>query len=295
MRRASREPTFERPDTAPPPLIDITQRPPPLIELEETSRFGWLEDCIVFVVLAVYDFVFPFVKRGYMFDHNTFAVRMWDALLFVGALYSIVYVPMQLAFPELRTLYEGWAITDALLDAVFTLDVAMKFRTTYRDHGYTIKDGRRVAIRYLRSWFMVDLISSLPFDWMLEAANLPGEVQWAHLVKLFALLRVGRIVRTAEGGQGSGANSFRLLYFISGFVVIGHWLGLLWSHIAIAPLQERSRFTSPKFNATFALSLDGEPWLWNLQDEADGGMVVYWLFTRYACSLYWALTVMTLP
>ena len=227
--------------------------------------------------------------HGYLFDHRSIGIRVWDRLLFLGALYSIVYVPVQLVFRELKTMYTNWWVVDVMLDALFTIDVAIKFRTTYRDHGYTIFDAEKVRNRYLRSWFVVDLVSSLPFDWMLWG----GGVAWADAAKLFALLRVGRIVRDGEGGEGGAANTLRIFQFMGFFVMVGHWLGLMWYHLAIEPLQERSRYTSVAYDPQFEFGPGGQPWMWNLQDQDVEPGQVYWLFTRYACSLYWSLTVMT--
>ena len=243
-----------------------------------------------------------------------------------GTVYSIIYIPMHLVFPELRLLNPNWMHIDVLLDALFTVDVFVKIRTTYVDHGYNIANPRKIALRYLKSWFVIDFFSSLPFDWMLELAQIPGAngIQCAsaleppsptdswcagQLVKLLALLRVGRLIRASDGGEGSGGGvgAMRIVYFIVGFVVIGHWLGLAWYQLAIAPIQEVSREASPimqpSMKATYCqvvsthmAILDMEParrgdglrgWLRRRKDT------VHWLFTRYACSLYWALTVMT--
>ena len=162
--------------------------------------------------------VAKFRKRGWLFDHKSLAMRSWDRLLWVGAVYSIIYIPMHLVFPELRLLNPNWMHIDVLLDALFTVDVFVKIRTTYVDHGYNIANPRKIALRYLKSWFVIDFFSSLPFDWMLELAQIPGAngIQCAsaleppsptdswcagQLVKLLALLRVGRLIRASDGGE----------------------------------------------------------------------------------------------
>jgi hypothetical protein len=167
-------------------------------------------------------------QRG-LFDHKSIAVRSWDRLLALGAFYTIFYVPMHLVFRELRELNQYWVEFDVLLDVLFTADLVVKARTSYVDHGYTIAEPKRVMQRYLRSWFVIDLVSSLPFDWMLEAAHVP----WASSCKLFALLRIFRVVRANEGNVNAGANWIRIVEFIGGFIIIGHWLGLLWYVLAL--------------------------------------------------------------
>ena len=54
-----------------------------------------------------------------------------------------------------------------VLDVLFSLDVAVRFRTAYRDHGYDVTHPHAIAANYLRGWFALDFMSSLPFDQML--------------------------------------------------------------------------------------------------------------------------------
>ena len=44
------------------------------------------------------------------------------------------------------------------LDVIFILDIPIKMRTSYRDHGYDIIEGPKVARHYLRGWFAVDFV-----------------------------------------------------------------------------------------------------------------------------------------
>ena len=44
----------------------------------------------------------------------------------------------------------------------FFVDMFIKARTSFRDHGYELTDGRKILERYLRGWFWIDLPGSLP-------------------------------------------------------------------------------------------------------------------------------------
>ena len=107
----------------------------------------------------------------------------------------------------------------------------------------------------------------------------------------------------------------RILGFMGGFLLIGHWLGLIWHYLAITPLERVSRIglmnssssvydELEAYDPTYAHDEFGRAWLWNLQDiaraqvlngtsVADGRTDMYFLMTRYICSLYWSLNVMT--
>ena len=114
--------------------------------------------------------------------------------------------------------------------------------TRARVVGRTISDQWRVLRRYASTWMAVDVLSSVPFDLIfagLSPATSPFQV--AQILKLLVLLRVGRIIRIFEHIEGTAATAIRILGFMGGFLLIGHWLGLLWHFIAITPLEGVSR------------------------------------------------------
>ena len=250
-----------------------------------------------------------FKKRQYVFDHKSLNILLWDRFVAVGALYSIVFVPMQMVFPELRMMFPDWMAVDVFLDVVFVTDLFVKARTDYTDHGYTVSEPWRVLQRYATTWMAVDILSSVPFDWIVASFTEPSDmVDWSQVMKVLVVFRAARLIRIFEGIEGAAANVIRIIGFMSGFLLIGHWLGLLWHYIAISPIERVSRIADPwndtMFDPTYMYDEDGKAWLWNLQDEArahalngtviaGGSSEMYFLMTRYICSLYWSLNVMT--
>ena len=283
-------------------------------ELEKNSPWRRLDfQFYKFVEQFLWKNVRSFRKRNYVFDHKSKSIFLWDRFVAVGALYSIFFVPMQMVFPEFREIFAAWATIDALLDALFCVDVLVKARTNYTDHGYTISDPLRVLRRYATTWMLIDVVSSVPFDWIFFGVT-SGVIDWGQLMKILVILRSARLIRIFEGIEGAGANILRIIGFMGGFLLIGHWLGLLWHYLAITPLERVSRiglvnssssmYEDAVYDSTYAHDEFGREWLWNLQDIAraqvlNGTNVVggrdemYFLWTRYLCSLYWSLNVMT--
>ncbi len=51
------------------------------------------------------------------------------------------------------------------IDALFAVDIGLNFRTCYVDaSARLVRDGHQIALHYLRTWFAVDLIATIPFD-----------------------------------------------------------------------------------------------------------------------------------
>merc|ERR1719183_323051 len=83
---------------------------------------------------------------------------------------------------------------DRVFDFVFCVDVVLNFRTSYVDSDeYTILDGREIGCRYLKTWFLLDFMSSVPFD--LLTAGLMPSFQPAKLLKMGKVAKVMKLLK----------------------------------------------------------------------------------------------------
>ena len=255
-----------------------------------SAQCATVSDVLLTALACVLNIVFltpyrawrAFGERGHMIDHTSFMMRKWEDLLWMLVLYSAVYIPLEMVF-ENEVQFVGYGVVDLLLVGFFGVDMLAKARSTYPDHGYTVADGRRVLVRYLRGWFVIDLVSTVPFDRLAEALDAPHLV--IALARLLTMLRVTRVARNTSLLRG--ANALQVLQLMLWFVLIGHWMGLLWYVLAVVPLEEASA-ADPSFLGP--LAPDGKPSVWVWINATDGNRNVG---VRYTCSLYWALTVMT--
>ena len=81
-------------------------------------------------------------------------------LLFVCAV-----LPLHIAFTNND---QGWCITYLVIDFFFLVDLILQFfltipKTDTRDE---VTDRREIALSYLKEWFAIDLLSILPFDFI---------------------------------------------------------------------------------------------------------------------------------
>ena len=75
--------------------------------------------------------------------------------------------------------FENLTYVEYALDFVFLLDMIAAFNTAYysaEDDAYvTIR--RNIATNYLKSWFIVDLLSTVPFD-LIVSSTTPAGSRW---------------------------------------------------------------------------------------------------------------------
>jgi potassium channel len=81
-------------------------------------------------------------------------------------------VPLRLAFYEEDS--TEWKIINSSIDFFFLIDMIFTFFQTYFDdkNHIHISDKKKIALKYLKTWFFLDLISIFPFDYILNAANI---------------------------------------------------------------------------------------------------------------------------
>ena len=87
---------------------------------------------------------------------------------------------------------------EAAIDFCFLADVVVNFRTVIVEKEREIWNRRTIAANYLKSWFFVDLISSLPFDLLISASNEAATACSAHASDEDARLAIAKILRVAK-------------------------------------------------------------------------------------------------
>jgi hypothetical protein len=108
-----------------------------------------------------------------------------------GALgYSIIST---LIFMSVRHPTPIQMMIDIILQILFVLQIFITFITDFHDHkGKLVRDPKRIAIRYLKGWFIVDLVSAIPLRlWGLEQEEyLIRQVRVLKFPVVLSVLRV---------------------------------------------------------------------------------------------------------
>ncbi|XP_014679893.1 PREDICTED: potassium/sodium hyperpolarization-activated cyclic nucleotide-gated channel 2-like [Priapulus caudatus] len=176
----------------------------------------------------------------------------WDLFMLVLLVANLIILPVAISFFN-DDLSVHWIVFNCLSDTVFLLDIVVNFRTGIiaQDNAeQIILNPREIARRYLRSWFCLDLVSSIPMDYIflifnstegnkrnvdenfqiLHAGRALRILRLAKLLSLLRLLRLSRLVRYVSQWEEflNMANIFvRIFNLISMMLLIGHWSGCL--------------------------------------------------------------------
>jgi hypothetical protein len=110
-------------------------------------------------------------KQNYkcLIRYNNKNKIIWD--IFIGILLIIVclFIPANLAFIDVEPLWITLVIS--FLDFIFLIDMVLCFITSYMDEDIMteVVDRKIIAFSYLKTWFLVDLLSILPINMIVMA------------------------------------------------------------------------------------------------------------------------------
>ncbi|DAZ97296.1 TPA: hypothetical protein N0F65_009829, partial [Lagenidium giganteum] len=105
---------------------------------------------------------------------------------------QIAYLPLAPTYFPAGTV---WTVgLNILLECIFLTDMLLTFSSAYMVNGVMIKNRRRIMWHYLRGWFVVDLISSIPVQLIIYCATGSTVQTNAFLVTVDELARFPRLL-----------------------------------------------------------------------------------------------------
>ncbi len=66
---------------------------------------------------------------------------------------------------------------------MFIADILINFRTTYLHNGEVVADPHKIALNYVKGWFLIDAVAAIPFDLLLFGT---GTSDVSVLIKLLS-------------------------------------------------------------------------------------------------------------
>ncbi|XP_050503214.1 potassium voltage-gated channel subfamily H member 8-like [Diabrotica virgifera virgifera] len=174
-------------------------------------------------------------KSRFIISHYGMFKSAWDWLILMATFYVAVVVPYNASFETERPS----VVLDVFVEALFFIDILLNFRTTYvNTKGEVVSAWKTIAINYLRTWFLVDLLAALPFDLLYALSGAEDLLQTSgtlssshtHLIKLTRLLRLARLLQKMDRYSQYSAMILTLLMLF--FTLVAHWLACIWYVIA---------------------------------------------------------------
>lgn len=90
---------------------------------------------------------------------------IWDWVILCLTFYTAIMVPYNVAFKNKTSEDVSLLVVDSIVDVIFFIDIVLNFHTTFvGPGGEVVSDPKVIRMNYLKSWFVIDLLSCLPYD-----------------------------------------------------------------------------------------------------------------------------------
>lgn len=170
--------------------------------------------------------------------------QLWDLICGVCLMISCLTIPYYLAihfFDE----EESWSlIINAIVDCCFFIDILVTFNTAIPvSQSDVIEDRKTIAQLYLKKWFWIDLLVTVPYDQLIglynpEFQNVVSLSKFIRMMKIVRLIRLIKLVKVAKDRKKMAAllqSSIQLTYAVErlvlaglGFLLLCHVIACLW-------------------------------------------------------------------
>ena len=171
--------------------------------------------------------------------------KMWDLLIAFLILYSAIITPYEIAFSDSSKV--SWF--EILIDIFLGIDIVLTFFSAYTDDEENlVKNHKKIIKKYLKSWFIVDIISVLPISYIFhQQGKYSGLTKISKLPKLYRLVKLTKLLRiTKMSSKGNlnkvtkffmeklkiNANVERLFFFVLTFLLMNHLCACFWYFMA---------------------------------------------------------------
>lgn len=92
---------------------------------------------------------------------NSMGKTLWNLMMLVIIIEISLFTPYRIPFEDVTP--PSWFYIDVITDFLFLIDVFLNFITAVeKDNGELCIDRVEIVTSYLKSWFLIDITSSIP-------------------------------------------------------------------------------------------------------------------------------------
>ncbi|KTG40930.1 hypothetical protein cypCar_00016497, partial [Cyprinus carpio] len=171
----------------------------------------------------------------------------WDFTMLMFMVGNLIIIPVGITFFKEETT-TPWIIFNVVSDTFFLMDLVLNFRTgiVYEDNTEIILDPEKIKMKYLKTWFVVDFVSSIPVDYIFlivekgidsevyKTARALRIVRFTKILSLLRLLRLSRLIRYIHQWEeifhmtyDLASAVMRIINLIGMMLLLCHWDGCL--------------------------------------------------------------------
>lgn len=184
---------------------------------------------------------------------------IWEVYAFLMTVAVTIVAPLMVVFNLAETPF--FLAFDILVTLTFAADMVIQFNTGYMVRQELVTDRKAIAKRYLKGWFFLDLLATLPFSLLFISSR------FSRLNRIFRFFRLARLFKIF--GSSKTLNRIKKLNFVNPafmrlfmlvfwILVAAHIVACGW--IFIGGTGEYTSTENTGFNSNGAIYLEAFYW-----------------------------------
>nr|GMC62447.1 potassium channel SKOR-like [Ipomoea batatas] len=218
------------------------------------------------------------LSRGLVIHPDNRFHRAWEKFILVWAMYSSFFTPMEFGF--FRGLPRKLLFLDICGQIAFLVDIILHFFVAYRDsQTYRMVFKRTpIALRYLKSYFIIDLLSCMPWDIIYKASGRKEELRYLLWIRLSRVRIVDGFFKKLEKDIRINYLFTRIIKLIAVEIYCTHTAACIFYYLATTLPEDREAYT----------------WIGSLKlgDFSYSNFREIDIWKRYTTSMYFAIVTM---
>ncbi|KAK6774975.1 hypothetical protein RDI58_025976 [Solanum bulbocastanum] len=218
------------------------------------------------------------LSQGFVIHPDNRWYRMWENFILIWSIYSSFFTPMEFAF--FNGLPRKLFLLDICGQIVFLVDIVIQFSVAYRDsQTYKMVYKRTpIALRYLKSHFIMDFLGCMPWDIIYKAVGSKEEVRYLLWIRLSRARRITYFFQKMEKDIRINYLFTRIVKLITVELYCTHTAACIFYYLATTLSEQQEGYT----------------WIGSLKlgDYSYSNFRDIDLWTRYTTSMYFAIVTM---
>ncbi|XP_026443330.1 potassium channel SKOR-like [Papaver somniferum] len=216
--------------------------------------------------------------KGFVIHPDNRWYLIWTRIILIWAIYSSFFTPIEFGF--FRGLPDKLFILDIAGQFAFFVDIIIQFFVAFRDpQTYRMVSKRTtIALRYLKSSFILDLLACCPWDLIYATCGKKEEVRYLLWIRLYRVRKVIQFFQHMEKDIRINYLFTRIIKLLAVELYCTHTAACIFYYLATTLPAEKEGYT----------------WIGSLKlgDYSYSNFREIDLGKRYIVSLYFAIVTM---
>ena len=157
---------------------------------------------------------------------------LWEFYVLLVTIVATIIAPLIVVFRI--TMSPNLIALDVLITLTFIADIIVQFNTSYSVKHKQISDRKAIAMRYIKGWFILDILATIPFTWTFINSRyliLNRVFRFFRLLRLLKLFGSSKTLRRARKLSLVNPAFMRLFMLVFWILVAAHLVACGWIYI----------------------------------------------------------------